>query len=33
MSRQDPSVHIGRADEIKTLIEEPKQSLGAIGSA
>jgi hypothetical protein len=33
MSRQDPSVHIGRADEIKTLIEEPNQSLGAIGSA
>jgi hypothetical protein len=30
MSRQDPSVHIGRADEIKTLVEQPKQSLGAI---
>jgi hypothetical protein len=31
MSRQDPSVHIGRADEIETLVEEPKQSLSAIG--
>jgi hypothetical protein len=31
MSRQDSSVHIGRADEIETLVEEPKQSLGAIG--
>jgi hypothetical protein len=31
MSRQDPSVHIGRADEIKTLVEQPKQLLGAIG--